>query len=98
MIELREGRYRMRGPVTMQSTNTLRESGLRAFAQAQGADKVVAVDLSEVTEVDSSALSLLFEWRRQLARQGRVLQLHGLPSNLRSLATVYEVLDLLPGV
>jgi len=95
VIESGEGRFRLRGAVTMANANTLREAGLRVFAA--GDPGAVELDLDTVTEVDSSALSLLLEWRRQLARQGRVLRLHGLPPNLRSLAGVYEVLDLLPG-
>lgn len=94
MIESGEGRYRLRGAVTMANAKALREDGMRAFVD--GGKGVVEVDMDAVTEVDSAALSLLLEWRRQLARQGRSLRLHGLPANLRSLATVYEVLDLLP--
>lgn len=94
MIELREGRFQLQGAVTTANANALREAGLRAFAGHGG---VVELDMTAVTDVDSAALSLLFEWRRQLAGQGRGLRLHGLPSNLRSLATVYEVLDLIPG-
>jgi len=54
------------------------------------------LDLSQVAEVDSVALSLIFEWLR-LAQANKVnLTVTGLPDNLVSLATLYGVLELLP--
>lgn len=54
------------------------------------------LDLSAVAEVDSVALSLIFEWLR-LAQTNKVnLTVTGLPANLLSLATLYGVLELLP--
>jgi len=102
VIEFKEGCHRLRGPVTLNSAAGLRQQGLEAFAREAGAGKAgagetVLLDLSEVTEVDSSALSLVFEWRRELARKGRRLNIQAAPANLLSLATVYEVTDLLSG-
>jgi phospholipid transport system transporter-binding protein len=59
----------------------------------QGSD--VLVDLSGVTEVDSSAVSLLLEWRRQAFAAKRRIVYVNLPSNLKSLAVLYGVSDLL---
>ena len=94
MIEKREGRYWVSGPVTIRNAAALRDEGLKQFPH-QGSE-TIEVDLSAVTEVDSSALSLLFEWVRVLSRQGRSVRFHNLTQNMRSLASVYEVLDLLP--
>jgi phospholipid transport system transporter-binding protein len=55
----------------------------------------VTVDLSAVTEVDSSALSLLLEWRREAGRNGRAIRYLNLPVNLKSLADLYGVTELL---
>lgn len=93
-IEKREGRYWVSGPVTIRNAAALRDEGLKQFPQ-QGSE-IIEVDLSAVTEVDSSSLSLLFEWVRVLSRQGRSVRFHNLTQNMRSLASVYEVLDLLP--
>jgi phospholipid transport system transporter-binding protein len=107
VIEHREGCYWLSGSVTMSNASALREDGLRQFAAAGlkggqiGGGQIkggqIEIDLSGVTEVDSSAISLLFEWERQLARKGTGVRLRNLGPNLRSLASVYEVLDLLPG-
>ncbi|MFN0315014.1 MAG: lipid asymmetry maintenance protein MlaB [Burkholderiales bacterium] len=93
-IENREGRYWVVGPVTIRNAAALRDEGLKQFPP--GGSDAVEVDLSAVTEVDSSALSLLFEWARVLSRQGKTIRFHNLTQNMRSLASVYEVLDLLP--
>lgn len=53
------------------------------------------IDLSAVHEVDTTALSLLFEWQRQAERRGRRLVYSHLPSNLLSLATLYGVLEMI---
>jgi len=53
------------------------------------------VDLSGLTEVDSAAISLLLEWRRAAQRDKRKITYINLPDNLKSLATLYGVTELL---
>jgi phospholipid transport system transporter-binding protein len=55
----------------------------------------ILVDLRGVTEVDSAAVSLLLEWRRQALASNRRIEYVNLPSNLKSLADLYGVYDLL---
>ena len=95
MIEVKEGRYCISGPLTLSNVVQLRTEGLTHFASGSAA-RQIDVDLSQVTEVDSAAISLLFEWRRILSKQGRTLRLIEVTSNMRSLASVYEVQELLP--
>ena len=52
------GRLRVSGPVTLANA-----AALAAEAEQYFSGQLV-VDLAAVTEVDSSALSLLFEWQR----------------------------------
>lgn len=67
------------------------------LAESAGLFKVadVIVDLSGVTEVDSSAVSLLLEWRRAAQSAARRVEFVNIPSNLKSLADLYGVADLL---
>ena len=58
----------------------------------------VQVDLSRITEVDSSALSVLLEWVRVASSGGRTMRYTDCAANLKSLAVLYGVSDLLPGV
>lgn len=54
------------------------------------------LDLSGVTEVDSSAVALLLHWFRQACSAGAELQFVSPPPGLRQLASVYGVNELLP--
>ena len=65
MISCDGGRCSVQGPVTLDSAVALLEQGRALFTAPQ-----VTVDLQGVTEVDSSALSLLLEWRREARSSG----------------------------
>jgi phospholipid transport system transporter-binding protein len=79
------------GPVTMANVEAVLAEGERLFDGPE-----LQVDLAGVTEVDSSAVSLLLEWSRQAARQGRRLTFRNPTANLRSLAALYGVSNLVP--
>lgn len=89
MIECTDGRCRLAGAVTLENALALREDGLRLFTAPE-----VTLDLSGVTEVDSTALSLLFEWRRAALAANRRIRYVNLPENLSSLARLYGVTEL----
>lgn len=90
MIECAGGRCSVQGPITLDNVVSLLAEGNGLFTTAQ-----VTVDLATVTEVDSTALSLLLEWRREAGRNGRAIHYLNLPANLRSLAELYGVTELL---
>jgi phospholipid transport system transporter-binding protein len=84
------GRLRVSGPVTLVNAAVL------ATDAEQYLSGEVVVDLAAVTEVDSSALSLLFEWQRVAQRRQCKLSFCNLPASLASLAELYGVTDLIP--
>ena len=90
MIACNDGHCTVQGPITVGSVVELLAQGNGLFTAPQ-----VTVDLAAVTEVDSSALSLLLEWRREAGRNGRSIRYVNLPANLKSLAKLYGVTDLL---
>lgn len=53
------------------------------------------IDLGGVTEVDSSAVSLLLEWQREASRQGRTICFTHMPPKLQSLVRLYGVAELI---
>lgn len=55
----------------------------------------LTIDFSAITEVDSSAVALLLEWRREAARRGKGLYFVNLPANLLALAELYGVTGLI---
>ena len=85
----REGdTLKIAGPMNIDSVAAL-------LAQSAGMlNGAKLVDLSGVTEADSSAVSLLLEWRRQ-TKDG-ALRFANLPPALKSLAELYGVADLIP--
>ena len=92
MIEWRDGRCTVRGPINVANVITLLAEGKDRFTAP-----AVSVDLAGVTEVDSTAVSLLLEWRREAARHGCRIEFLNLPGNLTSLAKLYGVTELLSG-
>lgn len=88
MISCDGGRCTVQGPINMENVVSLLGEGNARFTAPQ-----VTVDLAAVTEVDSSALSLLLEWRREAGRNGRTIRYLNLPANLKSLAQLYGVTE-----
>lgn len=92
MISCEGGRCEVRGALTIANAASLVEEGRRLFV----AERMV-VDLGGVTEVDSAAVSLLLEWRRAARGGNRRIEYINLPDNLKSLAALYGVAELLGG-
>lgn len=85
------GVYRLEGEVNHGSVKNLLADGLRSFK----GDRLV-VECSGISAADSSALSLMLEWSRQLRAQGRSIAFSGLGANLHSLMHLYGIADLIP--
>ena len=90
MIAIEGERATVSGSLTLANVNAVLEEGARAFKAPS-----LTVDLGGVTEVDSTAVSLLLEWRRAAQREKRVIEYVNYPGNLKSLIQWYGVTDLL---
>lgn len=90
LIEQQGNRLLVRGAMTVDTVSELLAEGLALLSGT------VEVDLAAVDDVDSSAISLLFEWLRQAKAYNAVVTYSNLPPTLISLATLYGVLDLIP--
>ena len=55
----------------------------------------VGLDFAEVSDIDSSAVALLLEWRRLAASLRKRLAFVNLPANLLALANLYGVAELI---
>ena len=91
MIRREGDRYLVEGAVTLDTVAGLLVDGIRSFA-----GKRPLVDFSAVEAVDSSALSLMLEWARQLKRQGRDIAFANVGDDLTSLTHLYGIADLIP--
>jgi phospholipid transport system substrate-binding protein len=66
----------------------------RAYSARPDVPDRLTIDFSAITEVDSSAVALLLEWRREAVRRGKGLYFVNLPANLLALAELYGVTGL----
>jgi phospholipid transport system transporter-binding protein len=66
-----------------------------AYAARDDLPDRLTIDFAGITGVDSSAVALLLEWRREAARRKKALLFVNLPANLLSLAELYGVTELI---
>ncbi len=89
---LRDGnKLIVQGAVTIDNVVMVTAQGVALFDR----DDLV-IDLAQVTEVDSSAVSMLLEWQRKAHSHNRQLHFTNLPKTLKSLAQLYGVSELIP--
>lgn len=82
---------KIEGPIHMANARALMSEGSALLGP-----EVTTIDMGAVTEVDSAAVSLLLEWQRQAATHQTSLRFTNLSENVKSLAKLYGVTDLLP--
>ncbi len=80
----------VQGAITIDDVVTITQRGITLLDQHQS-----IVDLAQVTEVDSSAISMLLEWLRAARKKGLHVQFINLPANLESLIQLYGVVELI---
>ncbi len=90
MIACDGDRCTVDGPITMRNVTAVLAESAPVFSARH-----IVVDLGGVTDVDSAAVSLLLEWRRAAAKAGRRIDYTNIPANLKTLAELYGVLELL---
>ena len=81
----------MNGDITINQVEAL-----LAESKALQMPEALEIDLAQVAEVDTFALSLIFELLRQAIAAKVSINVVNVPANLASLATLYGVLDLIP--
>lgn len=90
MIDVNGSVLALSGPVTIATHVALRSTAASHIGQSDW-----TVDWTKVTEVDSSALSLIFAWQRMSLAANKSVRNLNLPANLQSLAELYGVADLI---
>lgn len=91
MIRRDGSRMVVGGPVTLANVRRVVEEGERQLEEG-----VRTVDLSEVSEMDSSLLAALLAWLRHARRHEHEIGFVNLPESLRTIARLYGVDGLLP--
>lgn len=85
-----EGLWRVEGVVKVDSA-----AALFGEAEAMWQDPELRVDLSGISEADSAVIALLLAWRRRALAEGREIEFLNATESVRSLATLYDVAQLL---
>lgn len=91
MISCNDEKMIVQGPVTIDNVVEMTRRGKTFLDQSRR-----VVDLKEITNVDSSVISMMLEWLRTARNQGCQLQFINLPSNLESLIQLYGIADMIP--
>lgn len=90
MVPPEDGSPRVEGAITFHNVAAVVERGNALFVR----DDLV-IDLTQVTEVDSSAVSMLLEWQREARRRNCRIRFANTPQNLKGLAQLYGVSELI---
>ena len=53
------------------------------------------IDFAQVADIDTTALSLILEWKRRAQTENKTLTFVNLPANLSSLSQLYGVSELI---
>lgn len=85
-----KNRWQVTGNIVMDSANLLLETSKRLVL-----DEDVIVDFAQVKDVDTSAVSLLLEWRRRALAENKPLSFVNFPTSLTNLVALYGVEDLI---
>jgi phospholipid transport system transporter-binding protein len=85
----------LEGPLSVESLSERVLPESNAYCGRTDLPERLTIDFAKVTEVDSSAVALLLEWRRESQRRGKPLAFVNLPANLMALAELYGVDDLI---
>lgn len=89
---LRDGdKLSVQGSITIANVVEVIEQGVHLFDQTD-----LIIDLAQVTEVDSSAVSMLLEWQRKKQKNNQRLYFSNMPENLKNLIQLYGVAELVP--
>jgi len=107
-VELKEaapGQFAVHGPLTFATARKARDTGLAALrAIAAGDDRAVregipngeiGIDCSGITSSDSAGMTVLLDWLAFAKSSGRSLRYAGLPEQLKALARISDVEELL---
>jgi phospholipid transport system transporter-binding protein len=94
ITEVESGVFQLSGVLDSRSGPQLRQAGQQLIAASAGAD--LLIDCSAVERSSSVGLSLLLCFMRDAAALGKRLAVQGLPADMRQMAQVSGLDEMLP--
>jgi phospholipid transport system transporter-binding protein len=91
MIQVNGTSIELEGPITLESFCKLREATEPHIGESDW-----TINWTNVKDVDSTALALILAWQRESTLRGKRIHNINLPGNLKSLAELYGISDLIP--
>jgi phospholipid transport system transporter-binding protein len=85
---------KLSGALSFESLPSVLAESAQFTARADLPERLV-IDFAAITDIDSSAVALLLEWRRIALARAKTLEFVNLPANLLALAELYGVADLI---
>ena len=86
--------FQVEGPLSFESLPAVLAESAKYADRTDLPDRLT-IDFAHVTTVDSSAVALLLDWRRQAKARGKTLDFVNLPATLLALARLYGVSELI---
>jgi len=83
-LKSQAGGFALSGPVVHETVSAL-------VSRLPGDTASTTIDLKQVTQADSAALTLFLAWKRQAIKRGATLQFINWPENLLSLVRLYSL-------
>ncbi|MCX7182587.1 MAG: STAS domain-containing protein [Nitrosospira sp.] len=90
MILCDGNKLKVQGPINASNVLAVVEQGVALFEHSD-----LVIDLAQVTEVDSSAVSMLLEWQRRTNTHNQRLFFSNIPVQLKNLAELYGVYEMI---
>jgi phospholipid transport system transporter-binding protein len=92
MVQIKQidNRWSIDGDVIIDTVQTV-----LTVSKALTIESELMVDFAKVNNIDTSAISLILEWKRRAQLENKTLRFVNLPANLISLTQLYGVAELI---
>ena len=85
-----DNHWKLNGDVVIGTAKTILTD-----SEALAINNNTVIDFEQVEDIDTTAVSLILEWKRRAIKANQTLKFINLPINLTSLVQLYDVEDLI---
>ena len=85
-----DSRWNVSGDVVIGTVSSVLTASKSLILNAE-----TTIDFAQVTDIDTSTISLILEWKRRAQKENQTIKLVNLSDNLKSLTQLYGVEELI---